>query len=507
MAPGFNELVTIDVTSGDALQTKLSSAVKTVIAGSGTIKIDVASGNALETYLAGPQNLKSVITGDGILWVARYIVAPEGLGVGTGYFDTAGLSILQNGNVFTRGGVLINVPTGHDIKPFEVGINDTTKVSIDNSGVLTLHPQDGTNEGGEMIFMGAAANRRFNIDNFQGRMRIITQDATGESEKVRITNTGNVGIGTGPNDPGVKLEVAGGDISIGEEKRFYFNGPGGSKFMYMSNADADAYAYGRITFSYNAFVRYGSGVNNPTTFWVGRDPDNLLYLYWDDRGGTDGMWGGMLTFKRSAPPNHQTDYGYGFQPMRIWGKNVYLAPQGVLTLREAVVAPTIYFQNPVEHLEHRRHDTGAFERPDYYDAAYRPWQTGPPARELGAIQWNSGQLGVFIRRTASSSELFFADAQLTSGVRLASLVRGYADKLFIRAGAAISDSSGNATVSLSGFSSTPLFLVSCTNTTTGNQVNGQAVSAISATVKTFNGSGSPLGNVQFNWLAVGIGNP
>ena len=52
---------------------------------------------------------------------------------------------------------------------------------------------------------------------------------------------------------------------------------------------------------------------------------------------------------------------------------------------------------------------------------------------------------------------------------------------------------------------TPLFLVSCTHTDVAHRANGQAVSATSATVKTFNSSGSPTGPISFTWIAIGIG--
>ncbi len=72
---------------------------------------------------------------------------------------------------------------------------------------IVLRAQNSTNEGGQLRFDGADTNRYFYFDNLAGNLRFMSQNASGESEKIRILNNGSVGIGT--VNPASKLHVSG----------------------------------------------------------------------------------------------------------------------------------------------------------------------------------------------------------------------------------------------------------------------------------------------------------
>ncbi|MGH7454033.1 MAG: hypothetical protein ACRENG_21960, partial [bacterium] len=116
-----------------------------------------------------------------------------------------------NGIVSTdSGGIILSPGSG------KVGIGtsspagklDVSGAFYTGGGSIVLRAQDGTNEGGQLRFDGAGTNRHFYFDNFTGSLRFISQDSSGESEKIRILNNGAVGIGT--TAPGAyKLNVNG----------------------------------------------------------------------------------------------------------------------------------------------------------------------------------------------------------------------------------------------------------------------------------------------------------
>ena len=64
-------------------------------------------------------------------------------------------------------------------------------------------------------WLGAAGNRYFLIDNSTGRLRLMMDNgAGGTNERLRVTNAGDVGIGTGA-DPSFRLQVNGGNATFG----------------------------------------------------------------------------------------------------------------------------------------------------------------------------------------------------------------------------------------------------------------------------------------------------
>jgi len=118
-----------------------------------------------------------------------------------------------NGVVSTDSGSIVLSPaTGN------VGIGTSTpQGKFDVSGYfytspgnsIVLRAQASPDEGGQVRFEGAGSNRYFFLDNYQGRCRLVSQDASGESTKLTILNDGTVGIGTINPDPNYRLSVNG----------------------------------------------------------------------------------------------------------------------------------------------------------------------------------------------------------------------------------------------------------------------------------------------------------
>lgn len=129
---------------------------------------------------------------------------PSGYSCFSGYFSSSGGSypfVIGSGNV----GIGTTNPGG------KLDVADSFLASI---GHLIIRPQDGTNEGGEIVLQPAGTHTAWNIDNYAGRLRFY-HDGT---EYVNISADGNVGIGTNmsgdaPGGSWGKLNVKG-DVKI-----------------------------------------------------------------------------------------------------------------------------------------------------------------------------------------------------------------------------------------------------------------------------------------------------
>ena len=124
-------------------------------------------------------------------------------------------------NIFLGGNLTSNVTINNGLNNFlltgggNVGIGTATplgNLDVASSfytaqGTVTVRPQDGVQEGGQVNLLGANAFPYFSIDNYQGALRFISQDNVGESPKVTILNNGRVGINTA--NPNYFLDVNG----------------------------------------------------------------------------------------------------------------------------------------------------------------------------------------------------------------------------------------------------------------------------------------------------------
>ncbi|OJJ17686.1 hypothetical protein BKI52_27885 [marine bacterium AO1-C] len=120
-----------------------------------------------------------------------------------------------NGNVFIGnlagfnelGSDKLYIANSNTSTPLVYGDFANSKLNINGSlqaDYLTVDPQDNTNEGGEILLMGAGFNPSYKLENSHGEFRLSNNNGT----HMIVTPTGNIGIGT--SDPGsYKVAVEG----------------------------------------------------------------------------------------------------------------------------------------------------------------------------------------------------------------------------------------------------------------------------------------------------------
>jgi len=140
---------------------------------------------------------------NGVIWAETsasspygYIALDRGSGemrmfTGTTYFPTFYSSNAERMRIATTGNVLINTTTDSGYK---LDVNGDTKTL----GLLTAYG----------ISTNLSDMAIYNTTNNTGYIRFITQTASAQAERMRIFNTGNVGINT-TTDAGYKLDVNG----------------------------------------------------------------------------------------------------------------------------------------------------------------------------------------------------------------------------------------------------------------------------------------------------------
>lgn len=174
------------------------------------------------------------------------------------------------------------------------GTNWVANSNIFNSGTsVSVGPQDGANEGGEIIFMGAGTNKYFYLDNYAGRLRFISQGPP-DTEKMTMLNNGNVGIGT--SAPTRKLDVSG-SIATGGN-------------LYRSMSGSDVYGVGE----YDLAVSENPGKNISGVGW---DASSGLIGFIVPNGNTVGVYAptGTANFEVSGD-------------LKL-GKNIYRTKSGI----------------------------------------------------------------------------------------------------------------------------------------------------------------------------------
>ena len=134
---------------------------------------------------------------------------------------------------------------------------------------------------------------------------------------------------------------------------------------------------------------------SPIKHYMGKTEDDGLYQFFQERSpgqGTD-YWGGLQTFRRFDHANPAK--GYGFHPLRLWGKLFQIEANGNLVARNMVVE-RIYLQHPL----HMNPATGNYERPAEYDEKGVP--RAADGTELGGIQTAYDDVEIYIERDGDS---------------------------------------------------------------------------------------------------------
>ncbi|GEM_PF-6947243 len=230
----------------------------------------------------------------------------------------------------------------------------------------------------------------------------------GRDDKWVLGYDGKVGIG---KVPAVALDVVGdvqatGALGLQAKQKLHFNGMSGDKFMYMNpDAEDPEFTEGRIAFSYNLFIKRDKPgddlFTDPPQMWIGKNRDDYLYIVIQETAASSGKWQAALQTAR-RPAAGAVDKGYGFHPLRVWGKNFQAGLGGHHVTGSDPSAGTfaqqIYFQKTL----HVDIADGVAYYPDHYTAG-RPYKTSDDSYELGGVTYNdkTGALGVRIYRDAT----------------------------------------------------------------------------------------------------------
>jgi hypothetical protein len=135
---------------------------------------------------------------------------------------------------YTGGSERVRIDTSGNVG---IGVTPTVNLDVKNAGGnCTISAQYGTGTKGQLI----AANNEVQLKAFNGTNDVLTF-ATGASERMRITSTGNVGIGITPS---TKLHVYG----AGTTSTAYTNGDATGPTLYLQDSGAGAGNGGQLLF-------------------------------------------------------------------------------------------------------------------------------------------------------------------------------------------------------------------------------------------------------------------
>ncbi len=212
----------------------------------GTVRIDNTSGEGLYLYRAGGNaNDIRMFTSNGT--IASPTASASGNNAGQIHFEGYDGSAYQSfGAIFgyidgaVSAGTLptaLRFMTGTTARTERMRIDSSGNVGIGtispagtldvanmfytpSAGVLSVRPQDGALEGGQIQLEGASTYATYIFDNYAGNPRLFSAASLASDKQLQIFNSGggagkvgmwvegNVGIGS--TTPGVKLDVVGG---------------------------------------------------------------------------------------------------------------------------------------------------------------------------------------------------------------------------------------------------------------------------------------------------------
>ena len=279
--PRFNADNTVSALDAASFRTAIGAGS----GGGSVLSVDASGGTTGMTFSGGP------ITTSGTLTLAGTLAVANG---GTGVTTSTGTgSVVLSASPSFTGTVNFGpaIVTGSGVSTGDAQLELGGNRSGDGLAYIDLHAQAGTDFQSRLVRYGGANGGMDLIQTGTGGMAISNEGSadtvfkTSALERMRITNAGNVGIGTA--SPGAKLDVAGGNIQVANNQNMQFRnfaGTGTANFTLQNDdnfvvTNAAGTPIQSFTQAANAFAVYGGNANNRMIVDSGSN-----IVYWNVNG-------------------------------------------------------------------------------------------------------------------------------------------------------------------------------------------------------------------------------